>query len=229
MPEGMNIELAHKLAEQEGEELERSTEPRLEILEIAEAVVLAVVAVATAWSGYCSAQWDGQQTYLYGQSTRFRVEAAEAREEGVQTAMFDGLTLNAWLDAKHRGDEALAAVYPRRFTPEFRKVFDAWVKTDPIHNENAPVGPYLMEGYRNPGFEKSEQLGKSAHEAFEAGTKARENAEKYVRITVVLATVLFLIAIAQRFKIRRVRFGLFVMATCLMLYATITVAMYPRL
>src|SRR4029450_2027472 len=36
------------------------------IIEIAEAVLLAVVAVATAWSGYQSALWDGHSAKLYG-------------------------------------------------------------------------------------------------------------------------------------------------------------------
>lgn len=78
MPEGMSVEIAHKLTEHE-----HNPKPshRAEWLEIAEALVLAVVAVATAWSGYCSARWDGRQAVLYGNATRLRVEGAAALEE----------------------------------------------------------------------------------------------------------------------------------------------------
>jgi hypothetical protein len=37
--------------------------------------------------------------------------------------------------------------------------------------------------------------------AFEAGTVARETADRYVRVTVVFALVLFLVAVGQRFKL----------------------------
>jgi hypothetical protein len=43
-----------------------------------------------------------------------------------------------------------------------------------------------------------------------------------------LATVLFLIALAQRFKVRKVRMGLFAVATVPTAYAIVTVATYPR-
>ena len=63
MPEGMNVEISHKLSEQE--EKNEKHEARWKVLvEIVEVAVLAVVAVATAWSGYQSARWDGQQSLL---------------------------------------------------------------------------------------------------------------------------------------------------------------------
>ncbi len=76
MPEGMNIEIAHKLAESGAGP---SKTFGAELLEIAEAIVLALIAVATAWSGYHAAKWDGHQAFLYGTSSRLRVEAAVGR------------------------------------------------------------------------------------------------------------------------------------------------------
>ena len=226
MPEGMNIEIAHKLAESEGHP---KAPFRAELIEIAEAVVLALVAVATAMCGYDSAKWDGRQAVLYGTSARLRVEAAAVGEEGRQFLLYDALTLNAWIDATARKDEKLVAIYQRRFTPEFRVAFEAWLKTDPLNNAEAPGGPFLMPEYHNARLVKAQQLNKEAATAFTEGTEARETAEKYVRITVLLATILFLIALAQRFKIRKVRLGLFLVAVTLMVYAIATVATYPRL
>jgi hypothetical protein len=45
---------------------------------------------------------------------------------------------------------------------------------------------------------------------------------------VVLATVLFLLALSQRFRIRRVRLGVLVVAICLMAYGLISIAAFPR-
>lgn len=228
MPEGMNIEIAHKLAESESEGRHKPSF-WADLLEVAEAVVLAVVAVATAWSGYCSAKWDGQQALLYGNATRLRVEAAATREEARQLQLFDAVNLNSWIEAKARKEETLAAFYERKFSPEGRVAFEAWVKLDPLTNPKAPTGPALMPEYHNPRLALAQKLNQEASIAFVEGTEARETAEKYVRITVVLATVLFLVALGQRFKIRKVRMGLFVVATVLMGYALVTVATYPRL
>jgi hypothetical protein len=46
---------------------------------------------------------------------------------------------------------------------------------------------------------------------------------------VLLATILFLIALSQRFRLRNVRLGLLAVAASLMIYELINVAMYPRL
>jgi hypothetical protein len=228
MGDEINLEIAHKLVEPHAEHRPAQAHST-ELLEIAEAVVLALVAVATAWSGYNSAQWDGRQSELYSTSMQLRVEAAVAGNEGRQILMFDALTLNAWLDARMKNDAKLIAAYERRFTPEFRVAVNAWLKTDPFNDPRAPTRPFAMPEYHNAGLEKSAQLTREADAAFTAGTQARATSDKYVRITVLLATVLFLTAIAQRFKIRKVRVGVFGVAVAIMVYALSAVAMYPRL
>jgi hypothetical protein len=62
-----------------------------------------------------------------------------------------------------------------------------------------------MPQYRNPGFESADRLNALAAATFNQGTAARETGERYVRDTVLFASVLFLVAIAQRFRVRRVR------------------------
>src|ERR1700675_1024857 len=96
MPEGMNIEIAHKLSESE-DRFRKSR--REELTEIAEAVVLALVAVATAWSGYQAAKWDGRQAFLYATSAKLRVDAGVAATEGGQQRLLDVVTFNTWIEA----------------------------------------------------------------------------------------------------------------------------------
>ena len=158
MPEGMNVEVAHKLSE--GGEPVESDERRhwTEFAEILEVIVLALVAIATAWSGYQAARWDGRQAYLYGTASRMRIEADEALTLGGQQKLLDVTTFNTWIEAQRSGDEQLAALYVRRFSPEFKVAFDAWVATDPAHNPDAPPGPSFMPEYVNPGTEKGQAL-----------------------------------------------------------------------
>jgi len=222
----MNIEIAHKLAEPE-------TGPgktaRAELLEIGEALLLALIAVATAWSGYQAARWDGQQSLRYGTSARLRVEAAIAATEGGQQRLLDVVTFNTWMQAKESKDEKLAAIFQRRFSPEYRRAFDAWLKSEPFGKPDATPHPTLMAEYHNNLLEQSAALNKEATTAFSEGTEAREISERYVRSTVLLATVLFLVALAQRFKIRKVRVGLLLVSAALLIYVLVNVATYPRL
>ena len=53
-------------------------------------------------------------------------------------------------------------------------------------------------------------------------------AEKYVRVTVILAAVLFIIAIGQRFTLRKVRIGLNTVAGLFLLYCFVLLLIYPH-
>jgi hypothetical protein len=225
MPEGYNIEIAHKLAEHEAE----ATSSRFELWEIAEAIVLALVAVATAWSGYHAARWDGHQALLYGHASTLRVEAGVAAIEGAQQRLLDVMQSNEWMRAHNAKNPQLADAYRDRLSSEYRAAFEAWLKTNPLTNPDAPSGPTAMREYRNALLEKAHELNKRAIAAFTEGTEARAIAENYVRSTVLLATILFLVAIAQRFRIRNVRRGLLLVASTLLLYALVDMAMFPRL
>jgi hypothetical protein len=47
------------------------------VIEIIEAVVLALVAVATAWSGYQAPRWNGHRAQLYAESDTLKVGVEE--------------------------------------------------------------------------------------------------------------------------------------------------------
>lgn len=218
MPEagGSNIEIAHHL--NEGAAHRRDVSSRTpEILEFLEAIVLALVAVTTAWSGYQAARWDGQQSLLYGTASKLRIEAQGREVRGNQARMYDASTVAEWLKAEAHGDTRLSTIFERRLLPELRPAFEEWKKTDPIHNVNAPPSPMLMPEYHNASADESARLNLEASEVFERGTQAREIADQYVRATVTLATVLLLAAISQRFRISRIRASLLVLAFLLLL------------
>jgi hypothetical protein len=225
---GANIEIAHHLNEGAGQGA-HPTSRWHEILEIVEAIVLAMVAIGTAWSGYQAAKWDGVQDELYEKSTRIRVVAQGLNTTAGQEHIYDASTVAEWIKAESVGNHKLAQLFERRLRPEFRAAFSAWVKTDPINNPDAPAGPALMPGYHNADAEKSAELGQLAIEAFEQGSKARSTSDKYVRATVLLATVLLLTAISQRFRIHAVRMGLAIVAFLLLCIPLWRLLILPRL
>jgi hypothetical protein len=224
MPEGVNAEVARHLNEKRGEEAESRS---VEIIEIFEALILAFVTIATAWSGYQAARWDGKSALYYGQTQREHAQANKLATLGVQQRLYDITTLDAWLQAESTGNAVAAALFQRRFSPAYRVAFDAWLKTNPLHNSHAPRGPSYMRQYRNAALERSDTLEARAESTFERAAKARETSDDYVRVTVFLASILFLIAIAQRFKVRNVHRALLGAAFLLLVGALFTITTLP--
>ena len=137
----------------------------------------------------------------------------------------------AYLQARSAGNSKLELLYVRRFSPDYRAAFVAWLKTDPFTNPAAPPGPGLMPQYRNPSFESAARLNALASATFNQGSAARDTAERYVRDTVLFAVAefLFLVAIAQRFKVRSVRIATTTVAFGLAAFTTVAVLTLPRI
>jgi hypothetical protein len=226
MPESWNVEFAHKLSENGHHPAQQQRWHS--IAETVEVVVLALVALATAWSGYQAARWEGHQALLYGQASRDRFQADAKTTEAGDTLQQDLTLFSGWLQARSSGDTQLQDVYVRRMSPEYRAAFEAWLNTYPLINPQAPAGPSLMPEYRNPPAEEAKILNDQASATFDAGTEARETADNYVRNTILLATVLFLVAIGQRFKDHRVRIGANIVAAVLLVGTLASLATLPR-
>ena len=205
---------------------QRSSDRTFEIVEV---IVLAMVAIATAFSGYQGTKWGGQQALLYGQASTTRFQADAASTLGGQTLIADASFFTAWLQAHAAGDTQLEALFEKRFTPEYKAAFDEWLDTDPFHDPNAPPGPGAMPGFTNPDMAEAAQLNAQASADFAEGTTARETANTYIRNTVLFASVLFFVAIAQRFKIRRVRMSANAIAVVLLTLALASMLSLPRI
>ena len=106
-----------------------SSQARFEAIEIIEAVILALVAVATAWSGYQAAQWAGKRAERYAEATRLRVTAEGLVTLAGQERIYDSDTFNSWVAAKLNGKEEAAEFFERRFRDEYRPAFAAWLRT----------------------------------------------------------------------------------------------------
>jgi hypothetical protein len=226
--EGSNIAVAHHLTEQHALHHELSPSLVHHILEVGEAIVLAAVAIATAWSGYQAALWTGHQSELYGVSSKLRIEAQGLKDEADQERFYNAVTVVEWLKAKLHNERELTDLLERRFLPELRPAFDAWKRTDPLNNPAAPPGPTFMLEYHSSKRAEEARLDREAANLFEQGNTAQQHSDDYVRVTVTLATVLLLIAVSQRFKIHVVRLGLGVVATCLLCFPIYRIFTLPR-
>ena len=73
---------------------------------IAEAVLLAVVAVMAAWTGYASAKWTTESRLLLAQANTARTEANRALLDADEQRNFDEESFAVWFTAYASGDPA---------------------------------------------------------------------------------------------------------------------------
>ena len=84
-----------------------------------------------------------------------------------------------------------------------------------------------MPQYKRPGLAEAHALDDRAKAAFRDGEKDGSTADKYVRLTVVLASILFLVGISTHFPYRGVRYGLIGLGIALLLLSLIQLAALP--
>ncbi len=198
MSDEANIEFAQRVMEASP----RTTpvERRAVWVEVIEVILLAAVAVSTAWSGFEAAKWGGLSGRQYSYGLRGTALATEKATLAGQDRLYDITTFNDWIGAKANKHEDLATWYERRFRPEYAVAFKAWQSLDPFHNPSVVPGPIFMPEYSNANAQESARLNAEASECFEKGMTMRENSDEYIRVTVFLATVLLLTGIGQRFR-----------------------------
>jgi hypothetical protein len=134
-----------------------------------------------------------------------------------------------WIKAESAHNTKLADLFERRILPEFRPAFEAWKKTDPLNNPNAPVGPIMMSNYHSSKADEAAKLEDQAAATFDQGNIAREHSDQYVRVTVTLATLLLLISLAQRFRINAVRMAIALIVVLLLCLPVYRVLRLPTL
>lgn len=198
------------------------------IISVVEAALLAIVALLAAWSGYASAKWGTESRLTVAEASTTRNEASTAHLSALDVRLGDALMFNAWLGASATRNQEAMDIAARRFRPELKVAFDAWLATDPEHNPDAPPGPQAMPEYEQPDEEKSKALHAKAEKLSREGSEQGQNADDYVRTTVYLATVLFLIGISSHFPIKLARYGLIVIGVSILVFSIVQLLSFPR-
>jgi hypothetical protein len=196
-------------------------------LSIVEALLLSLVAVLAAYSGYAAAKWGTESSVTLAKASAERTKANRADTEGIVTRTLDSASFNAWFTAFTAGNADDERLAQKRMRPGYRPAFKAWLATDPAHNPNAPPGPAYMPQYVIPQEAAEKAHDARADAAFARGSEAGATADKYIRATVFLATVLFLVGISGHFRIRQARIGLIAAGGLLLAFAVIQLLGLP--
>jgi hypothetical protein len=153
MPEGLSpIEVGKQVHEHTKEPHQPAAGNRhSRLVQIGEALLLSLVTIAAAWSGYAAAVWGTESRVELAQAATLRNLATRADLAALSTRNFDSSTFNAWFTAFTLDDAKKQALAVRRFRPEYKVAFDAWIATDPFNNPKAPPGPSYMREPRRGG------------------------------------------------------------------------------
>jgi hypothetical protein len=228
VPEGLSPqEVGKEIARhaRRGEDHPHARQDRL--VSIAEALLLSIVALMAAWSGYAAAKWSTESRVGLAEATAERTKADLADLAAIEHRNFDSSNFDAWFAAYTAHNKQAMALAEHRFRPGFRVAFEAWRATNPERNPNAPRSPTYMPQYRQPGLGKAKALDRQAEEAFDSGETAGERSDDYIRTTVFLASVLFLVGISTRFPLRSGRYALVALGAVMLVVSVVLLTQLP--
>jgi hypothetical protein len=197
------------------------------VVSIVEAIVLSLVAVIAAYSGFAAAKWGTESSVSLARASTLRTKANRADTEAIVTRTLDSVSFNAWFTAFTAGNVKAEQLAVRRLRPGYRPAFNAWLATDPAHNPQSPPGPAYMPQYVIPEQIAADRLDRQADASFARGQSAGGTSDKYVRDTVFLATVLFLVGISGHFRIRQARLGILGVALVLLGFSVVQLLGLP--
>jgi len=189
-------------------------------VELVATVLLAVATVATAWSGYQSTRWNGEQAKAAARANALRIESAKASGVANSQSGIDVATFTQWVNAYAQDQTKLAAFYLKRFRKEFRPAVTAWIASRPLKNPNAPLTPFAMPQYKLAAREESDQLDAQAGVYTAQAVRNLQRATNYVLGVVLFASALFFAGISTKLSAPRLRVALLV-AGCAVFLGTV--------
>ncbi len=228
MAEGLSAaEVGKEISEHGKEAHGDAADGRDRLLSITEALLLSLVAVLAAYSGYAAAKWGTESSISLAKASAARTRANRADLEGLQIRTLDSVSFNAWFAAFTAGNASAERLAEKRLRPGYRPAFYAWLATDPAHNPKAPPGPSYMPQYVIAQETAANADDAQADAAFAKGTGAGATGDKYVRDTVFLATVLFLVGISSHFPLRQARYPLIAVGTLILAFSIVQLLGLP--
>ncbi len=175
-----------------------SDRARRDWAEIGATVLLALAAVATAWSSYQAARWNGEQAKASARVNKTRIEAARASSLANAQTEVDVATFTEWVDARARDETQLAGFYLKRFRTEFKPAFNAWRATRPFTNPDAPLSPFAMPQYRLAATVEADALDQEAEGLSAQVRRNIQRSTNYVLAVVLFAVALFFAGISTK-------------------------------
>jgi len=200
---------------------------RRDWVEVGATILLALAAVATAWSSYQATRWNGEQAKTSGRVNATRIEAARASDLANAQQQVDVATFMQWVDSYARDETELVNFYRERFREEFKPAFNAWVATKPLQTEDAPLTPFAMPQYRLAAKAEAGRLDRTAEELAAEVRRDIQRASNYVLGVVLFAVALFFAGMSTKLTAPGLRMTLVAIGCLLFLGTAAWIATFP--
>ena len=167
------------------------------------------------------------QALKHSDASAARVESTRASTLGGQLAQIDAAAFYPWLDAYVSGNDERAAFYYERFRADFQVAIDAWLATEPLHNDGPPTLPFQLTEYELGELAESEELAADAVVSAREARAANQRSDNYVLAVVLFASVLFFAGVATKFKTTTARLASVAAGATLFVATTSWIATFP--
>jgi hypothetical protein len=196
-------------------------------LELMATVLLSVATVATAWSGYQSTRWNGEQSKAGARANALRISSAKAAALANSQTEIDVATFTQWVNAYAQKQTELADFYFKRFRKEFRPAVEAWVATRPLKNPNAALTPFAIPQYHLEARAQAEHLDARAALYTAQALRNLQRASNYVLGVVLFASALFFAGMSTKLKSPRLRVTMLSVGCAVFLLTGLWIATSP--
>jgi hypothetical protein len=205
----------------------RATGAPRDRVELVATVLLAVATVATAWSGYQSTRWNGEQAKAAARANAFRI--ASAKEAGLANSQMevDVATFTQWVNAYAQRQTRLSDFYFKRFRKEFKPAVDAWVATRPLSNPDAPLTPFAMPQYQLAARAEADRLDAEAELNAAEARRNIQRASNYVLGVVLFASALFFAGMSTKLTTPNLRIAMLAIGCTVFLLTALWIATSP--
>jgi hypothetical protein len=195
--------------------------------EVIATVLLALAAVATAWSSYQAARWTAEQTKAFSAANAARAQATQASDRANAETEVDVAVFLQWVAARVTGEGELADFYRTRFRAEFVPAFDAWIATRPFDDPDAPPTPFAMDEYAVAKAQEAEALNATAEASAADAREFIQQATNYVLGVVLFAVALFFAAVSMKLTSPRLRVVVLGLGCVVLLGTLVWIATFP--
>jgi uncharacterized membrane protein YccC len=191
------------------------------------AILLALAAVATAWSSYQASRWTGEQGKAFSAANASRVESTRASSLANAQTEIDIALFIQWVDAHLRDEGELTDFYQQRFRDEFEPAFRAWLDTDPFIDPAAPDSPFAMPEYSVAANEQAKNMEATANSTAELARENVQRATNYVLGVVLFAVALFFAGISTKLPRLRLKKAILGVGVIVFFAAAAWIATFP--
>jgi hypothetical protein len=206
----------------------RESQEKKRWVEPVTALLMALATLSTAWCSYQSAAWTRKSNRLMNEFNSLERRAGLLTMHGMQQATIHTAMFMQLLAAQQEGNEKLVNFYVKRFPPDVRKAYDAWMAERPFENPNADPHPFVPKLYEVRGTREAAEANAQAANSLQTARSAGSVSGQYLANTVLFATVLFFASASGKFEQRRVRVVAFAFAVAVFLFAVVRTVMLPR-